>query len=208
MNRNTLGLIVVGSGILFVVGQELLLSPVRPVAQAAAWAIFDRAVLQKGIDDELRIENATFDPNPVIAGPVLMALAFSANLEVAKLVDKLRQHSLLFRVELLEAARAVILHVSSAGTQALYSDLALLAAGRSLSDSQMKSLREWSLSLEPTRDVQRFTAWLAEKGCGLPVQENIGDPRDYELPQRIGFMSMRSLTPAREVKDRETDDGR
>jgi hypothetical protein len=28
MNRNTLGLIVVGSGILFVVGQELLLSPV------------------------------------------------------------------------------------------------------------------------------------------------------------------------------------
>ena len=29
MNRNTLGLIVVGSGILFVVGQELLLSPVR-----------------------------------------------------------------------------------------------------------------------------------------------------------------------------------
>jgi hypothetical protein len=29
MNRNTLGLIVVGSGILFVVSQELLLSPVR-----------------------------------------------------------------------------------------------------------------------------------------------------------------------------------
>src|ERR1017187_2463880 len=29
MNRNTLGLIVVGSGILFVVAQELLLSPVR-----------------------------------------------------------------------------------------------------------------------------------------------------------------------------------
>src|ERR1022692_4299388 len=30
MNRNTLGLIVVGSGTLFVVSQELLLSPVNP----------------------------------------------------------------------------------------------------------------------------------------------------------------------------------
>jgi hypothetical protein len=34
MNRNTLGLIVVGSGILFVVGQEFLLSPVTLASKA------------------------------------------------------------------------------------------------------------------------------------------------------------------------------
>src|ERR1035438_8481979 len=37
MNRNTLGLIVVGSGILFVVGQELLLSPVTPKRVCEHW---------------------------------------------------------------------------------------------------------------------------------------------------------------------------
>src|ERR1017187_7022180 len=39
MNRNTLGLIVVGSGTLFVVSQELLLSPVKDYIRRAGWCL-------------------------------------------------------------------------------------------------------------------------------------------------------------------------
>ena len=179
----------------------------RPVAQAAAWAIFDRARAQKGVHYDANVEKAILGRSPVIAGPVLMALALSAHAEIAAIEKKLKQNTLLFRMELLDVATAMFQGAAPANSAAPASDLAQLASGSTLSENQMQSLQEWSRSLEPKRDVQRFTAWLAEKGCKLPTKEDIGDPRDYDLPERIGFMSMRSLTPFREVNDRTVDRG-
>ena len=137
-----------------------------------------------------------------------MALAFSPHIRRAAIEKKLKQNKLVHRTELLDVATAIFQGVAPKNSAAPVLDLALLASHSTLSEDQVRSLQEWSRSLEPKQDVQRFTAWLAEKGCKLPTKEDIGNPRDYDLPERIGFMSMRSLTPFREVNDRTMDKGR
>ena len=105
--------------------------------------------------------------------------------------------------------RGLVFHgVAPKNSVAPVPDLALLASNSTLSKNQLENLQEWSRSLDPKQNVQRLTAWLAEKGCKLSTKEDVGDPRDYDLPERIGFMSMRSLTPFREVNDRSEDKGR
>jgi hypothetical protein len=137
-----------------------------------------------------------------------MALAFSAHTGMAAIEEKLKQNKLVYRTELLDVATAIFQGAPPKNSVAPASDLALLASKSTLSENQVQSLKAWSRSLEPKQDVQRFTAWLAEKGCKLPTKEDVGDPRDYDLPERIGFMSMRSLTPFCEVNNRTVDKGR
>jgi hypothetical protein len=178
----------------------------RPVAQAAAWAIFDRAIARKGIQYEPHVEKAIVGHSSLIAGPVLMALALAAHSELGAIEEKLNQKNFVFRKELLHVANAVF-H-GNVARDAVYpiSDLARLASDPT-GERPDGDLEKWSRSLKGNRDVQRFTAWLVQKGCKLPTAEDVGDPREYDLPERIGFMSMRSLTPFREVNDRALDKG-
>jgi hypothetical protein len=122
--------------------------------------------------------------------------------------ESITSHGQHWPMRLLDAATAIFHGVAPKNSAAPVPDLALLASNSTLSKNQLENLQEWSRSLDPKQDVQRLTAWLAEKGCKLSTKEDVGDPRDYDLPERIGFMSMRSLTPFREVNDRSVDKGR
>lgn len=54
--------------------------------------------------------------------------------------------------------------------------------------------------------IERFVAWLANAAFGLPLSKEIGNIRAFELPERIGVITMRSLSPYREEED-SVDDG-
>jgi hypothetical protein len=72
---------------------------------------------------------------------------------------------------------------------------------------QSETLTVWSQSLKVERDVQGYTAWLVTKTFGLPVKEAIENPRKFDLPDRIGIFTTRSLTPFRERGGTSLDDG-
>lgn len=72
--------------------------------------------------------------------------------------------------------------------------------------SEDVELCAWSRALDPKIDVQGTTAWVAARLLGLPVKDDSFDPQRYVLPQRIGFLTMRSLSPDRENFD-AMDDG-
>ena len=179
----------------------------RPVAQAAAWAIFDRAVARQTIHYDASVESVVLAQSPVIVGPVLMALAFCSHKDIGSIEKTLKAKKLIYRVELLSVAHAIFHGEAPRDSAFPIPELARLVSGISLSNEIAQKLQAWSLSLQPKQDVQPFTAWLVKTGCKLPTNESFGDPREYDLPERIGFMSMRSLTPFREINDREVDKG-
>jgi hypothetical protein len=72
---------------------------------------------------------------------------------------------------------------------------------------QSMTLEAWSQSLKVERDVQGYTSWLVTTAFGLPVKETIENPRRFDLPERIGIFSLRSLTPFREMRGKSPDDG-
>jgi hypothetical protein len=54
---------------------------------------------------------------------------------------------------------------------------------------------------------ERFTAWIAELVFKLPLDGDLGDIRAFSLPERIGVLTMRSMTPHREEDGGQVDDG-
>ena len=76
----------------------------------------------------------------------------------------------------------------------------------SLDRNERRKVEAWSLSLDATADVQCYSVWLASEAFHLPVREKVTDPRAFNLPERIGVITMRSLTPARE-EFTDVDDG-
>jgi hypothetical protein len=54
------------------------------------------------------------------------------------------------------------------------------------------------MSLDPATDVQGYSVWLAVEAFKLPVREKVTNPRALKLPERIGVLTTRSFTPARE----------
>ena len=179
----------------------------RPVAQAAAWALFDRAVAQKKVSYGPQIEEAILGQSALIAGPKLMALALSSPSELVRIEEKLKPKNFHFRKELLDVAGAVFYGTVTKGAAYPTAELARLAADPAANEKPDKSLERWSLSLSGQRDVQHFTAWLVHKACKLPITDDPANLRKYDLPERIGYMSMRSLTEYREVNDRTVDTG-
>jgi HEAT repeat protein len=181
----------------------------RPLAQAAAWALVDRAIWGKLRLAEKDVLRSIEDRNSAIAAPVLIAVA-SANTRLAEeLTSALLTHGFPHRADLLFTAAALFHGVVLKGAEKHHETIASVYPREGLTpiDPQFPELSAWSLSLDNDRDVQGYTAWLLSAGLRLPVRNAMSDPRAFDLPKRIGVFSLRSLTPARELDDRPVDDG-
>jgi hypothetical protein len=60
--------------------------------------------------------------------------------------------------------------------------------------------------IDAAADVNGTLAWLLSAAFALPVAKAPEHPRDYVLPNRIGVLTMRSFSPARE-EFQGVDDG-
>lgn len=181
----------------------------KPLAQAAAWALFDRAVEGKLNGEDIDLTFAAVKSHPSFGGPVLLAAACGNARSTETLLAKLEAENLRYRTELLRVAAATLRGTLLEGATERDRTLAALASGRPLQEltEERRALEMWSRSLGIGRDVQGYTSWLVKTAFGLPVKESIHDPRKFDLPKRIGILTMRSLTPARETGRRSPDDG-
>jgi hypothetical protein len=181
----------------------------RPLAQAGGWALFDRALAGKLDGEGIDLTFATLDSNPAIAAPALLATSYASARNSQNVLAKLEAENLPYRVELLCAAAATLRETLLEGATERDRSLASLASGKTLQElgEPGEALKAWSQSLEVERDVQGYTSWLVKTALRLPVKEAIEDPRKFDLPERIGVFTMRSLSPARETGRTSPDDG-
>jgi len=176
-------------------------SQYRPLAQAAAWSLFDRVVARKPVHLSSGAIRMAAEGSPVVAGPLLMAAGILGGEARETLFRKLDDPSLTIRAELIRVAAIVEGAAADMGLEGCEPILAKLAAGATLDElpsGERAEVEAWSRSLGPERDVQRFTAWAVNLVFKLPLSHDAGDPRAFDLPQRIGVLTMRSLSPARE----------
>ena len=125
------------------------------------------------------------------------------------LLSDLHQVGLTERAELVKVTAA-----ASGATTGLFLERCEPMIARLASDvpfSQLRpeernELKEWSRSFDTDKDVQGFTAWVANAIFDLPVPKEVGDLRKLDLPERIGVLTMRSLTSDRE-ENMKPDDG-
>jgi hypothetical protein len=55
---------------------------------------------------------------------------------------------------------------------------------------------------------ERFIAWIVDAAFKLPLNGEVGYIRAFDLPERIGLVTMRSLSPYREEDGGRVDDGK
>jgi hypothetical protein len=77
----------------------------------------------------------------------------------------------------------------------------------SLSPDERTATEAWSRALDVDSGFERLMGWLVEKSFRLPVNGDVGDVRAYSLPERIGVMTLRSLSPHGEEDGGRLDDG-
>lgn len=77
----------------------------------------------------------------------------------------------------------------------------------SLNPEDRTSVEAWSRALDVGSGFERFIGWITELAFKLPLNGEVGNIRAYVLPERIGVMTMRSLTPHREEDGGRVDDG-
>jgi len=202
-------------------------SEYRPIAQAAAWALFDRSVNSKLIIKSKAMQmlkSAAVDPYGLISGPVIAAVGLSGNAHLVRMLEKpLSSYSLSTRAELLLLTAAFILDFRTCRELAKSLNLIgkpvtrLVEITISHKDnsedpgylaSKESSVIEWSRSLDPRKDVEGVTAWIINHQFNLPIGDTSFDPRAYILPQRRPLLTMRSLTPMREEENVAQEDGR
>jgi hypothetical protein len=80
----------------------------RPLAQAAPWALFDRAVAGKLVINDDGLAVAARDGAPEVAGPLLMTMGIVGGDKRDALLADLRARHRNERVALLEAAAAAV----------------------------------------------------------------------------------------------------
>jgi len=176
-------------------------SQYRPLAQAAAWALFDRTVAGKPVRLTPAAVRMGIEDCPAIAGPLLMTAGILGGNEAESLLRDLGDPSLAPRAQLVRVAAIIEGAAADIALDGCLPTLAKLAAGITLdqlTSEERAELEEWSRGLEPVCDVQRFTAWAVNTAFNLPLSEDVANPRAFDLPQRIGIFTMRSLSPARE----------
>jgi HEAT repeat protein len=171
----------------------------RPLAQAAAWALFDRAVARKlGIDGD-KLAVPARDGAPEVAGPLLMTMSIVGGGARDALLADLRARHRNERVALLEVAAAAVNMPTSVDPPMVL--LERLAAGEQIDQFQTEErdqLENWSRGLDVGADVSGTTAWLLSAVFHLPVPGSPQNPRAFILPKRIRVLTMRSLSPSRE----------
>jgi hypothetical protein len=182
----------------------------RPRAQAAAWALFDRAV--SGRSDMLIPEAADVaerDEAP-IAGPMLLAFGVHAGEAREALLKRLRASRQHGREALVRIAAIVANTVAELSLDDREHILLRLARGEAVDSlgPEHRALAEaWSKALDVNSGFERFISWTVKTVFKLPLNGEVGDIRAYVLPERIGVMTMRSLTPHREEDEGRADDG-
>lgn len=200
-------------------------SAYRPVAQSAAWAIFDRVINSKlTLSPEVvrLLRSAVNDSSGLISGPVVAAVGLLGDPETVRTiaVDVASQTNPA-RAELLLVATCFAdipaISLKSLLNQVRQPAKRLAEIVMSNSDDAEKlatvvladpDVTEWSSSLDPEKDVEGVTSWLLRTQFELPALDPEHNPRKYRLPNRIPTMTMRSLTPMREEAEACEEDGR
>ncbi|GEP53952.1 HEAT repeat domain-containing protein [Reyranella soli] len=181
----------------------------RPHAQAAAWAICDRGVNGRLVDLGTVAIRAAEQDRPAIAGPLLVAIGLSGG---AKRDGALRQ---LHHLGL--GAREAVVRVAAIASGRVEQmtldrrEQILLRLARSeelgaLHPDDRSVVEVWSRQLDLQSGFDRFTAWIAHEVFQLPISGEVGSIRAFDLPDRIGVMTTRSLTPYQE-EEGDRDDG-
>jgi hypothetical protein len=182
----------------------------RPRAQAAAWALFDRAA--SGRSDMLIPEAAGVaerDEAP-IAGPLLLAFGVRPSEARESLLMRLRasrEHDREALVQTAAIAADAVAGISLDDREHVLLRLAHGEALDSLSPEDRVVAEAWSNALDVRSGFGRFIGWIVEIAFKLPLNGDVGDIRAYILPERIGVLTMRSLTPHREEDGGRVDDG-
>lgn len=183
----------------------------RPLSQAAAWALVFRAQagkLKLDAAQQQALLNVASTSLPQIAGPVLIAIGILGGKARRNLMRVLKAGGHDDRRELLVVASVTAGEVP----QGVKDPIAIKLVARGITPagdrttSDAEGLSAWSSALDPSKDVQGTTAWIASIVYQLPVINPKFDPREYKLPERIGLMTLRSLSPDREEFE-QMDDG-
>ena len=141
----------------------------RPLAQAAAWSAFDRAVANKPMQLSSTAIGMANEDSPVVAGPLLMAAGVLGGETQKVLARRLEGPKFAARAALMKVCAVVAEPERDTEFTGLESILAELASGtewKDLSKKRQAEVQGWSDSLDPSNDVERFTAWVLELGPG------------------------------------------
>ena len=178
----------------------------RPKAQAGAWALFDRAIAGKIDDLGCAAEFAVSD-RPSVAAPLLMALGMLVGSGRATLLAQLERNGHQDRAALVKLAAIALGRGDGLELDVRERLLSRLAEDGSvaLSDEERQQLEDWSKGLELDGCFDQYAAWIAERAFELPLVDDVGDVRAFDLPETIQVMSMRSMSPYRE--ELPPDDG-
>jgi hypothetical protein len=116
------------------------------------------------------------------------------------LLQRLDELGLKARVELVLTAAAANGDeaVSAPATHRVLASVSADGNVEALDPGERGEIERWSMSLDPATDVQGYSVWLAVEAFKLPVREKVTNPRALKLPERIGVLTTRSFTPARE----------
>ena len=180
----------------------------RPLTQAAAWSLFDRAVANKAVRLSPNAIRMAVEDDPVVAGPLLMTAGLLGGDTRSVLADRLGGPKLNARAELLKVSTVIAepeCGVALGGCKPILAKLASGIGWNRLSEEEQTEVQAWASGLDPTHDVDRFTMWALKSALGIPLTQEVGDPRALKLPQRIGLLTMRSLSPAREEGPSQDD---
>ena len=174
---------------------------IRPKVQAAAWAVFDRVLAERPIPIDKAMMDMAIEDRAIVAGPLLMAIGVLGGEVRSTMLDRLGRTGPAERAELLRVAAVANAKTTGVDLQDTETLLTLLADGDDgdrLNQDERSLLERWSLGLDPRRDVQKFTAWIANSVFGLRVSEEVGNPRKLETSGSIPVVTMRSLSSLRE----------
>lgn len=181
----------------------------RPRAQAAAWALCDR-ITGARLDtlDPVTARAARSDTSP-IAAPLLVAFGAFGGEPRENLLKELRARSQFKRETLIRITAIAVNRVNGLTLDDREQILWKLARGNpldALTAEDRACVESWSRGLNVGSGIDRFVAWVANAAFGLPLSKEIGNIQAFELPERIGVMSLRSLSPYRE-EETGVDDG-
>ena len=180
----------------------------RPRAQAAAWSLFSRAVAKMAVRLSSKATRIAVEDAPVVAGPLLMTGGVVGGDTRVGLADRLGDLNLSSRAELLKVSAVITEPECGVVLGGCNSILAKLASGTDwdeISEEEQAEVQAWSNGFDVTHDVDRFTLWALRLELGVPLTQEVSDPRAFSLPQRIDVMTMRSLSPAREEGPSQDD---
>ncbi|MBP1851522.1 HEAT repeat domain-containing protein [Rhizobium halophytocola] len=181
----------------------------RPRAQAAAWALCTRATSEKldALDgDAARVAQRD---TSVIAGPLLVAFGALGGELREKLLRELRAAKQSERETLVRMTAIAVDRVGGLSLDDREQIVWRLARGESLdglNPNERAAVENWSQALNLDSGFERFIAWVANAAFGLPLSGEIDGIRAFDLPKRIGVMTMRSMSPYRE-EEAGIDDG-